>query len=278
MEIETELNSAHRSLLVEDVLSLSNLSRTDVSQLSLSPLSLTEISLPNPKSLPSLRLQQRRGRRLCRRRLPEIGASEALSRRRPTPHPKPELWLPLSNMHSMVFELPILALILSYTIFDEALPIRVSRTEPITSVHDLAVQSHAIFNIKDSNKVSNLRLYSRSRLKGWSCCRRLFLLASGHNIEKMREKIDGEIRKTALNTLATTYKSLAYIQSSKHVTGVGNEIWRYVGKLTDAQKSMLDDRFKWKAREMDKMREGKPGEARAALRRAVRDNGCVSNF
>ncbi|KAK9151016.1 hypothetical protein Syun_009325 [Stephania yunnanensis] len=57
---------------------------------------------------------------------------------------------------------------------------------------------------------------------------------------------DGEIRKTALNTLATAYKSLAYIQSSKHVTGVGDEIWRYVGKLTDAQKSMLDDRFKWK--------------------------------
>ncbi|KAK9089486.1 hypothetical protein Scep_028568 [Stephania cephalantha] len=53
----------------------------------------------------------------------------------------------------------------------------------------------------------------------------------------------------------------------------GDEIWRYVGKLTDAQKSMLDDRFKWKAREMDKRREGKPGEARAALRRSVRDNG-----
>ena len=27
---------------------------------------------------------------------------------------------------------------------------------------------------------------------------------------------------------------------------VGDDIWRYVGKLTDAQKSMLDDRFKWK--------------------------------
>ncbi|KAK9160104.1 hypothetical protein Syun_006445 [Stephania yunnanensis] len=65
---------------------------------------------------------------------------------------------------------------------------------------------------------------------------------------------------------------------SKHVTGAGDEIWRYVGKLTDAQKSMLDDRFKWKAREMDKRREGKPGEARAALRRSVRDNGCVSIF
>lgn len=73
---------------------------------------------------------------------------------------------------------------------------------------------------------------------------------------------------------------------------------------------MLDDRFKWKvgiylfllllrllllllllldfesivplsyyafeqAREMDKRKEGKPGEARAALRRSVRDNGSV---
>ncbi|KAK9093061.1 hypothetical protein Syun_027972 [Stephania yunnanensis] len=55
-----------------------------------SSLSLTEISLPNHKSLPSLRLRQRRGRRLCGRRLPEIGAFEALSSRRPTPHPKTE--------------------------------------------------------------------------------------------------------------------------------------------------------------------------------------------
>ncbi|KAL7242510.1 hypothetical protein ACSBR1_014978 [Camellia fascicularis] len=73
---------------------------------------------------------------------------------------------------------------------------------------------------------------------------------------------DGEIRKAALNTLATGYKIF------------GDDIWRYVGKLTDAQRSMLDDRFKWKAREMDKRKEGKPGEARNALRRAVRENGC----
>ncbi|OVA00544.1 HEAT [Macleaya cordata] len=72
---------------------------------------------------------------------------------------------------------------------------------------------------------------------------------------------DGELRKAALNTLATAYKNL------------GEDVWRYVGKLSDAQKSMLDDRFKWKAREMDKRKEGKPGEARAALRRSVRDNG-----
>ncbi|XP_038980798.1 protein MOR1-like isoform X4 [Phoenix dactylifera] len=72
---------------------------------------------------------------------------------------------------------------------------------------------------------------------------------------------DGEIRKAALNTMATAYKNL------------GEDVWRYVGKLSDAQKSMLDDRFKWKAREMDKRKEGKPGEARAALRRSVRENG-----
>ncbi|GAU49851.1 hypothetical protein TSUD_301570 [Trifolium subterraneum] len=29
---------------------------------------------------------------------------------------------------------------------------------------------------------------------------------------------------------------------------LGEDIWRFVGKLTDAQKSMLDDRFKWKVR------------------------------
>ncbi|XP_073101212.1 protein MOR1-like [Elaeis guineensis] len=72
---------------------------------------------------------------------------------------------------------------------------------------------------------------------------------------------DGEIRKAALNTMANAYKNL------------GEDVWRYVGKLSDAQKSMLDDRFKWKAREMDKRKEGKPGEARAALRRSVRENG-----
>ncbi|MCL7034943.1 hypothetical protein MKW94_023873 [Papaver nudicaule] len=72
---------------------------------------------------------------------------------------------------------------------------------------------------------------------------------------------DGELRKAALNTMAIAYKNL------------GDDVWRYVGKVSDAQKSMLDDRFKWKAREMDKRKEGKPGEARAALRRSVRDNG-----
>ncbi|KAJ9168430.1 hypothetical protein P3X46_019955 [Hevea brasiliensis] len=72
---------------------------------------------------------------------------------------------------------------------------------------------------------------------------------------------DGEIRKAALNTLATGYKIL------------GEDIWRYVGKLTDAQKSMLDDRFKWKVREMEKRKEGRPGDARAALRRSIRENG-----
>ncbi|GAB2232981.1 hypothetical protein Droror1_Dr00002194 [Drosera rotundifolia] len=72
---------------------------------------------------------------------------------------------------------------------------------------------------------------------------------------------DGEIRKAALNTLATGYKIL------------GEDIWRFVGKLTDAQRSMIDEKFKSKAREMDKRKEGKPGEARASLRRSVRDNG-----
>lgn len=72
---------------------------------------------------------------------------------------------------------------------------------------------------------------------------------------------DGELRKAALNTLATAYKNL------------GDDVWRYVGKISDSQRSMLDDRFKWKAREMDKRKEGRPGEARAALRRSVRDNG-----
>lgn len=72
---------------------------------------------------------------------------------------------------------------------------------------------------------------------------------------------DGELRKAALNTLATGYKIL------------GEDIWRYVGKLTDAQRSMIDEKFKSKAREMDRRGEGKPGDARASVRRTVRENG-----
>lgn len=45
---------------------------------------------------------------------------------------------------------------------------------------------------------------------------------------------DGELRKAALNSLATGYKIL------------GDDIWKYVGKVTEAQRSMIDDRFKWK--------------------------------
>ncbi|KAL0305776.1 UNVERIFIED_CONTAM: protein MOR1 [Sesamum radiatum] len=62
---------------------------------------------------------------------------------------------------------------------------------------------------------------------------------------------DGETRKAALNTLATGYKIL------------GDDIWRFVGKLNEHKE----------AREMEKRKEGRPGEARAALRRSVRDNG-----
>ncbi|KAL5994649.1 Protein MICROTUBULE ORGANIZATION 1 [Asimina triloba] len=86
-------------------------------------------------------------------------------------------------------------------------------------------------------------------------------LKSLQHVAALTSERDGEIRKAALNTLTTAYKHL------------GDDVWKFFGKLSDAQKSMLDDRFKWKAREMDKRKEGKPGEARAALRRSVRDNG-----
>ncbi|KAK9162722.1 hypothetical protein Syun_003624 [Stephania yunnanensis] len=84
----TALSHSHRhqSLLS---LSLYSLSLSHRISLTVNSLSLTEISLTNPKSLSSLRLRLRRGRRVCRRRSPEIGASEALSRRRCPPHPNP---------------------------------------------------------------------------------------------------------------------------------------------------------------------------------------------
>lgn len=86
-------------------------------------------------------------------------------------------------------------------------------------------------------------------------------LKSLQHVAALTSERDGEVRKSALNTMATAYKSL------------GEDVWKYVGKLSDAQKSMLDDRFKWKAREMEKRKEGKPGEGRGALRRSVRENG-----
>ncbi|XP_058196749.1 protein MOR1-like isoform X2 [Rhododendron vialii] len=86
-------------------------------------------------------------------------------------------------------------------------------------------------------------------------------LKSLQTIASLTGERDGEIRKAALNTLAIGYKIL------------GDDIWRYVGKLADAQRSILDDRFKWKDREMDKRKEGEPGKARAVLKSSVRVNG-----
>lgn len=43
-----------------------------------------------------------------------------------------------------------------------------------------------------------------------------------------------------MNTLATGYKTL------------GEDIWRYLGKLTDAQRSMIDEKFEMKARDMER--------------------------
>ncbi|CAM6101171.1 unnamed protein product [Calypogeia fissa] len=65
---------------------------------------------------------------------------------------------------------------------------------------------------------------------------------------------DGELRKASLNTLATAYQILE------------EDVWKYLGKLTDIQRSLLDEKFKWKAREMDKK----------GLRRVADDNGSDS--
>ncbi|XP_022036003.1 protein MOR1 [Helianthus annuus] len=88
-------------------------------------------------------------------------------------------------------------------------------------------------------------------------------LKSLKDVASLTAERDGDLRKAALNCLATGYKIF------------GDDIWNFVGKLTEAQKSMIDDRFKYKAREMNKRKEGMPGEARAAalLRRSVRENG-----
>ncbi|KAL2612993.1 hypothetical protein R1flu_024685 [Riccia fluitans] len=72
---------------------------------------------------------------------------------------------------------------------------------------------------------------------------------------------DGELRKAVLNTLAVAYQIL------------GEDIWRYLGRVSEFQRSMVDEKFKWKAREMEKKKEGKPGEGRGALRRSPRENG-----
>ncbi|GBG84830.1 hypothetical protein CBR_g39205 [Chara braunii] len=76
---------------------------------------------------------------------------------------------------------------------------------------------------------------------------------------------DAAIRNAALTTLATAYKIL------------GDDVWKQLGRLADAQKGLVDDKFKWKAREMERNKEGKPGEARALAKgraaAAVRSTG-----
>ncbi|CAI5478770.1 unnamed protein product [Closterium sp. Yama58-4] len=61
---------------------------------------------------------------------------------------------------------------------------------------------------------------------------------------------DTELRKAALSMLASVYVVL------------GDDIWRLLGKLTDAQRGLIEDKLKWKAREMEKRREGAPGQQR----------------
>ncbi|CAI5997789.1 unnamed protein product [Closterium sp. NIES-65] len=61
---------------------------------------------------------------------------------------------------------------------------------------------------------------------------------------------DTELRKAALSMLASVYVVL------------GDDIWRLLGKLTDAQRGLIEDKLKWKAREMEKRREGTPGQQR----------------
>ncbi|KAK9166528.1 hypothetical protein Scep_001719 [Stephania cephalantha] len=50
-----------------------------------------------------------------------------------------------------------------------------------------------------------------------------------------------------------------------------------MAKLEKLALNTLAIAYKSQAREMDKRREGKPGEGRAALRRSIRDNGCAAN-
>ena len=77
---------------------------------------------------------------------------------------------------------------------------------------------------------------------------------------------DGDLRKAALNCLATGYKILGEFKvtsfwmlsnetlySCYNISNgcplnfdVGDDIWKNVGKLTEAQRSMLDEKFKWK--------------------------------
>ncbi|GJP36902.1 hypothetical protein CLOM_g21364 [Closterium sp. NIES-68] len=61
---------------------------------------------------------------------------------------------------------------------------------------------------------------------------------------------DTELRKAALSMLASVYVLL------------GEDIWRLLGKLTEAQKGLIEDKLKWKAREMEKRSQGAPGQQR----------------
>lgn len=51
-----------------------------------------------------------------------------------------------------------------------------------------------------------------------------------------------------MNIAATFVFNIVFPDNSAN--NIGDDIWRYVGKLTEAQRSMLDDRFKWKVSEL----------------------------
>ncbi|KAG6790702.1 hypothetical protein POTOM_006867 [Populus tomentosa] len=82
---------------------------------------------------------------------------------------------------------------------------------------------------------------------------------------------DGETRKAALNTLATGYKilgiSIGLAQMHIMFSSNSNII------LTFSLHVLIVALLLQQVREMEKRKEGRPGDARAALRRSVRENG-----
>eukprot|EP00850_Spirogloea_muscicola_P001145 SM000004S15015 [mRNA] locus=s4:723804:739200:- [translate_table: standard] len=83
-------------------------------------------------------------------------------------------------------------------------------------------------------------------------------------IASLSTERDADLRKAALNALATAY------------TILGDDVWKHLGKVSETQKGLIEDKFKWKVKEMQKKNEGMPGDGRAALRRS-QETGLLAN-
>eukprot|EP00898_Chlorokybus_atmophyticus_P007131 jgi/Chlat1/7419/Chrsp6S09189 len=120
-------------------------------------------------------------------------------------------------------------------------------------------------------------LSSKNNRTRVECCEELGWMMERHGIEVCPSKTlplvlgivserDTTLRNSALNTLAVVYKL------------AGDDVWKMLGKLSDSQRTTLEEKFKWAAKDMEKKREGQPGDARNVVRQTGASSASLDAF